>query len=86
MQEPVLAVLDLNKKIRIKVNASDYTMEGVLLMEEKNRKQKLVIFLSKFLNEIKRNYEIHNKKMLVIIRGLKSQKHLLKGTQFKFEI
>ena len=38
MQEPVLAVLDLNKKIRIKVNASDYTMEGVLLMEEKNRK------------------------------------------------
>ena len=43
-------------------------------------------FLSKSLNEMKRNYEIHDKKMLAIIRELESWRHLLEGTQSKFEI
>jgi len=32
-KEPVLAVLDLDKKIRIEVDTSDYAMEGVLSMK-----------------------------------------------------
>jgi len=32
----------------------------------------LVVFLSKFLNEIKKNYEIHDKEILVVIRGLEN--------------
>ena len=44
------------------------------------------MFLSKSLNKIKRNYEIHNKEMLVVIRRLENQRHLLKGTKFKFEV
>ena len=43
-------------------------------------------FLSKSLNEMEGNYEIHNKEMLVIIRGLEKWKHLLEGACFKFEI
>ena len=35
---------------------------------------------------MERNYEIHDKEMLVIIRGLESWRHLLEGVQFKFEI
>jgi len=81
----VLAVLDLNKKMRMEVDASDYVMGGVLSMEEEE-KWKLVIFLSKLLNETERNYEIYNKEMLAIIRGLESWRHLLEGAQFKFEI
>jgi len=38
------------------------------------------------LNETKRNYEIHDKEMLAIIRGLEAWRYLLKGVQFKFEI
>jgi len=34
----VLAVLDLNKKMRIEVNMSDYTMGGMLSMEYKDRR------------------------------------------------
>jgi len=45
-----------------------------------------VAFLSKSLNEIERNYEIYDKKMLAIIRGLEVWKYLLEGMQFKFEI
>ena len=45
-----------------------------------------VAFLSKSLNEMERNYEIHDKEMLAIIRGLESWRHLLEGAQSKFEI
>ena len=43
-------------------------------------------FLSKSLNEIKRNYEIYDKEMLAIIRGLEAWRYLLEGMQFKFKI
>jgi len=34
--EPILVVQDLDKKMRIKVDASDYTMKRVLSMECSN--------------------------------------------------
>ena len=43
-------------------------------------------YLSKSLNETERNYEIHNKEMLAIIRELENWRHLLENTHFKFEI
>ena len=79
-------MLDLNKKLRVEMNASDYVTGGILLMEVENGRWKLVAFLSKSLNEMERNYEIHDKKILAIIRGLEVWRHLLKGAQFKFEI
>jgi len=86
MEEPVLAAPDLDKKMRMKVDVSDYATGGVLSIEREDRLWKLVAFLSKSLNEIERNYEIHNKEMLAIIRGLEAWRHLLEGAQFKFEI
>ena len=43
-------------------------------------------FLSKSLNETERNYEIHDKEMLAIIRELENWMYLLEGTKFKFEV
>ena len=86
MQELVLVVSDLDKKMRIEVDVSDYAMREVLSMEGENRKWRPVAFLSKSLNKTERNYEIHDKEMLTIIRGLESWRHLLEGAQFKFEI
>ena len=85
-KELVLAAPDLDKKMRMEVDASDYMMGGVLSMEYEDRRWRLVVFLSKSLNETERNYEIHDKKMLAIIRRLKNWRHLLKGTRFKFEV
>jgi len=45
-----------------------------------------VAYLSKSLNETERNYKIHNKEMLAVIRGLENWRHLLKSTHFKFEV
>ena len=85
-KEPVLAAPDIDKKMRMKVDASDYATEGVLSMECEDSLWRPVAFLSKSLNETKRNYEIHDKEMLAIIRGLEAWRHLLEGVQSKFEI
>jgi len=85
-KEPVLVVLDLDKKMRMEVDALDYMMGGVLSMECEDGSWKPVAFLSKSLNEMERNYEIHDKEMLAIIRELESWRHLLEGAQSKFEI
>ena len=78
-KEPVLAAPNIDKKMRIKVDALDYMMGGVLLMECKDGLWRLIAFLSKSINETERNYEIHDKEMLVIIRGLEAWRHLLEG-------
>jgi len=86
IKEPMLAVLDLDKKMRMKVDILDYIIGGVLFMKCEDGKWQPVVFLSKSLNKTKKNYEIHNKKMLVVIRGLENWRHLLEGTKYKFEV
>jgi len=76
-KEPVLMAPDLDKKMRIEVDISDYTMGGVLSMECEDERWKPVVFLSKSLNKTERNYEIHNKKILAVIKGLENWRHLL---------
>jgi len=85
-KEPVLAAPDIDKKMRMEVDTSDYAMEGVLSMECGDGLWRPVAFLSKSLNETERNYEIHDKEILAIIRGLEAWRHLLEGAQYKFEI
>ena len=85
-EKPVLAAPDLDKKMRMEVDTSDYVTEGVLSMECEDGLWRPVAFLSKSLNETERNYEIHDKEMLAIVRGLEAWRHLLEGAQFKFEI
>ena len=85
-KEPVLAAPDIDKKMRMEVDASDYTTGGVLSMECNDELWRPVAFLSKSLNEMERNYKIHDKEMLAIIRELEAWRHLLEGAQSKFEI
>ena len=70
----------------MEIDASDYATGGVLSMECEDNLWRPVAFLSKSLNKTERNYEIHDKEMLAIIRGLEAWRHLLEGVQFKFEI
>ncbi len=44
--------------------------------EDENRRP--VAYFSKSLNEIERNYNIHDKKMLVVIRRLENWRYLSK--------
>jgi len=45
-----------------------------------------VAFISKLLNTTERNYEIHNKEMLAVIRCLEAWRHYLEGAKLEFKI
>jgi len=68
----VLAALNLDKIIKMKVDVSYYATGGVLYIEHEDRKWRPVTCLSKSLNKMKRNYEIHDKEMLAVIRRLEN--------------
>ena len=58
--------------MKIKVDVLDYATGGVISMECEDGLWKPIAFLSKSLNETKRNYEIYDKEMLAIIRKLEN--------------
>ena len=86
MMEPVLVTPDLDREMRIEADVSDFVTEGVLSMKCKDEKWRPVAYISKSLNEAERNYKIHDKEMLVIIRCLEAWRHFLKGAKDQFEI
>ena len=71
-KELVLAAPDLNKRMRMEVDMLDYATGGVLSIECEDGLWRPVAFLSKSLYKTERNYEIYDKKMLAIIRGLEN--------------
>ena len=84
--EPVLAILDLDKEIRVESDASDYATEEVLSVKCKDKKWRSVTFISKSLNAMKQNYEIYDKEILTVIQCLEVWRHYLEGTKVKFKI
>jgi len=58
--------------MRIEVDMSDFATGRVLSMKYKIVWWRSVAYISKSLNRMERNYEIYNKKILVIIRKLEN--------------
>jgi len=68
---PVLVSSQDSKPFRIKANSSDFVSRAVLSQRlPGEEKWHLVAFYSKSLSLVERNYEIHDKEMLAIIRAL----------------
>jgi len=44
------------------------------------------VFLSKSLSPVERNYKIHDKEMLAIVRALKEWRHFVEGAEHCCEI
>ena len=70
--ESILAIPEIDREIRVEVDASDYTIGGVLSTKYEDRKWRPVAFISKSLNTTEQNYEIHDKEILVVIRCLEA--------------
>jgi len=75
--EPVLVTPDLDREMRVEADASDFATGGVLSMKCEDERWRPVAYISKSLNEAERNYEIHDKEMLAIIRCLEAWRHFL---------
>jgi len=68
---PILSLPDNSRPFRIEADSSDFTTSAVLSQQlPEDNKWHPVAFLSKSLSLVERNYEIHDKEMLAIVRAL----------------
>jgi len=76
-----------SEPFRVEVDSSDFAMGAVLSQQSTaDGKWHPVAFYSKSLSSVERNYEIHNKEMLAIIRVLEEWRHFLEGATHPVEI
>jgi len=70
--KPILAAPNLDKELRVEANVSNYATGGVLSMKCSDKLWRLVAFISKSLSNTERNYEVHDKEMLAVVRCLEA--------------
>jgi len=71
----------------IEADSSDFASRAVLSQQlPREEKWHPVAFYSKSLSLVERNYEIHDKEMLAIIRALEEWRHFLEGARHLVEI
>jgi len=84
---PVLMSPQELDPFQIKVDSSDFATGAVLSQQSTtDGKWHPVAFYSKSLSSVERNYEIHNKEMLAIIRALEEWRYFLEGATHLVEI
>ncbi|GLB43850.1 putative chromo (CHRromatin Organisation MOdifier) domain containing protein [Lyophyllum shimeji] len=85
--KPVLIFPDDDRPFRVEADSSDFATGAVLSQQSpEDEKWHPVAFYSKSLNAVERNYEIHDKEMLAIIRALEEWRHFLEGARHKVDI
>src|SRR5271155_790473 len=84
---PILILPDNSRPFQIEADGSDFATRAVLSQESPDDgKWHPVAFLSKYLSPVERNYEIHDKEMLSVVRALEEWRHFLEGAEHRFEI
>jgi hypothetical protein len=84
---PVLVLPNDDLPSRLEADGSGTTTGAVLSQQQvDDNVWHPVAFLSKALNPVERNYDIHNTEMLAIIRGLEEWRHYLEGVRHPVEI
>ena len=83
----ILALPDNSRPYCVEADSSDFAT-GVVLSQQcpEDKKWHPIAFLSKSLSPVKRNYKIHNKEMLAIVRALEEWRHFLEGVEHQFKI
>lgn len=84
--QPILTFADDSRPFQIEADSSDFATGAVLSQPSDDGKWHPVAFMSKSLNAVEWNYEIHDKEMLAIIRALEEWRHYLEGARHNFEI
>jgi len=83
---PILIQPDVRKPFRIETDASDYAVGAVLSQLCEDEKWRPVAFISKSLSDTERNYPIHDKELLSVIRALEEWRHLLEGATHTVDV
>jgi len=79
-EEPVLAMPDHSRPFKIEMDALKYATGAVLSQLDSNGDRHPVVFYSKTFSPAKRNYDIHDRELLAIIRALEAWRHYIQGS------
>ena len=84
---PILALHNSSKPFCIEADSLDFASRAVLSQQSPNNdKWHPVALLSKSLSPVERNYKIHDKEMLAIVRALEEWRHFVEGTEHQIKI
>ena len=83
---PILVQPNQETHFRLETDASGFATGGVLSQLCDDEKWRPVGFISKSLDKAERNYEIHDKELLSVIRALEEFRHILEGAKHPIEV
>src|SRR5260221_9281726 len=81
---PTLAFPSKSSPFCLECNASNFATGAVLSQQQEDGLFHLIGFMSKSFSNMERNYQIHDKEMLVIMCTLEEWRHFLEGSDQKF--
>jgi hypothetical protein len=82
LDNPSVKQPDLNKPFFLQVDASAFATGAILTQNDERGKHLAVGFHSQTFNEAEQNYDIHDRELLAVFRGLTHHHHLLLSSPF----
>ena len=83
---PMLQYPDQDHEFCLETDTSEFTIGGVISVKCNDGEFRPVAYMSHSMTPPERNYPIHNKEMLAIIKATEAWCHYLKATPYAFEI
>jgi RNase H-like domain found in reverse transcriptase len=75
--DPVLQQPDHTKPYTLEVDASQYTSGAILYQPDDQDQLRPVGYYLKTFNQAERNYDIHDRELLAMMKGLEYWRHLI---------
>ena len=83
---PVLQYPDQDHEFHLETDTSEFTISGVISVKCDDDKFRPVAYMLHSMTPPERNYPIHDKEMLAIIKATKAWHHYLEATPYPFEL
>src|SRR6202167_6350786 len=80
LSDPALGQPDMSRPFQLEVDASAFATGAILSQKDSRGKSRAVGYHSKTFNDAERNYDIHDRELLAVVRGLDNWRHLLAGS------
>jgi len=83
---PVLTHWKPGHSLIVETDASDYTLAGILSMQDNDSEIRPIAFVSRTFSGAKLNYDVHDKELLAIYEAFRSWHHYLEGASSQIDV